>query len=117
MLCEEKTVWCAIISPYLIYPTGHAAIMMTIYTIVVLSFERLHAICTPLTHIPIFWPYLITIIFSSVTIIIPLFFHYRLVYDEVGNVSVTVNPMYENEVYNTYFHSTVLVIGNNIERF
>ena len=90
---------------------------MTIYTIVVLSFERLHAICSPLTHIPIFWPYLITIVFSSITITIPLFFHYQLVYDKVGNVFVTVNPMYENEVYNTYFHSTVLVIGNKLKMF
>ena len=105
-------MWCAIIIPYLIYPTGHAAIMMTIYTIVVLSFERLHAICSPLTHIPIFWPYLITIFFSAITIVIPLFFHYQLVFDEDGSVSITVNPMYENETYNTYFHAGVLIIGN-----
>ena len=111
-LCEEKTLWCAIIPIYLIYPASHAAIMMTIYTVVVLSFERLHAICSPLTHIPIFWPYLITIIFSSITVIIPLFFHYQLVFDEDENVFITVNPMYEDEIYNTYFHAGVLMIGN-----
>ena len=110
-LCEEKSVWCAIIEPFLLYPIGYAAIMMTIYTIVVLSFERLHAICSPLTHIPIFWPYFITIVFYSITLMIPLFFHYQLVYDEGGNVTATVNPMYENPIYNTCFHSAVLVIG------
>ena len=110
-LCEEKSVWCAIIEPFLLYPIGYAAIMMTIYTIVVLSFERLHAICSPLTHIPIFWPYFVTIVFYSITLMIPLFFHYQLVYDEAGNVTATVNPMYENPIYNTCFHSAVLVIG------
>ena len=104
-------MWCAIIGPYLVYPTGHAAIMMAFYTIVVLSFERLHAICSPLTHIPLFWPYLITIIFSSITVIIPLFFHYQLVFDEGENVYITINPMYENDIYNTYFHAAVLMIG------
>ena len=112
MLCEGKTLWCAIIEPYLIYPIGHATIMMAFYTIVVLSFERLHAICSPLTHIPIFWPYLITIIFSSITVVIPLFFHYQLAYTEDGNVYIAINPMYENEIYNTYFHVGVLMIGN-----
>ena len=111
MLCEGKTLWCAIISPYLMYPTGRAAIMMAFYTIVVLSFERLHAICSPLTHIPIFWPYFITIVFYSITLIIPLFFHYQLIYDKTGTVTVTVNPMYENPIYNTCFHSAELVIG------
>ena len=110
-------MWCAIISPYLIYPTGHAAIMMAFYTIVVLSFERLHAICSPLKHIPLFWPYLITIIFSSITVIIPLFFHYQLVFDEDENVYVTNNPMYENDIYNTYFHAGVLMIGNLVLYF
>ena len=110
-LCEEKSLWCAIIEPYLIYPIGYAGIMMTIYTIVVLSFERLHAICSPLTHIPTFWPYFITIVFYSITLIIPLFFHYQLIYDKTGTVTVTVNPMYENPIYNTCFHSAELVIG------
>ena len=85
---------------------------MTIYTIVVLSFERLHAICSPLTHVPIFWPYLITIIFYSITLIIPLFFHYQLDINEVGDVTETLNPTYENAIYDGCFHAGVLLLGN-----
>ena len=111
MLCEGNNLWCAIIHPYLIYPTGHAAIMMTIYTIVVLSFERRHAICSPLTHVPIFWPYFITIVFSSITMTIPLYSHYQLVYDEDGNVTVTDCVCKLNVIYNIYFNAGILVIG------
>ena len=105
-------MWCAIISPYLIYPTGHAAIMMAFYTIVVLSFERLHAICSPLTHIPIFWPYLITIMFYSINLIIPLFFHYKEEYDKAKDKVTRGNPMYEELIYDTCFHSGLLLLGN-----
>ena len=112
MLCEEKTLWCAIIHSYIIYPIWYATFTMTIYTIVALSFERLHAICSPLTHIPIFWPYLITSIFYSMTLTIPLFFHYKLEYDEAGEVAATKSPMYESRIYDTCFHSGVVLLGN-----
>ena len=111
MLCEGKTLWCAIIGPYLIYPTGHAAIMMAFYTIVVLSFERRHAICAPLTHVPKFWPYFITIVFSSITMTIPLYSHYQLVHDEYGNITVTDCVCKLNVIYNIYFNAGLLVIG------
>ena len=109
--CEEKNLRCTIIHPYL-YPVCYGAFTMTIYTIVVLSFERLHAICSPLTHVPIFWPYLITIIFYSITLIIPLFFHYQLDINEVGDVTETLNPTYENAIYDGSFHAGVLLLGN-----
>ena len=112
--CEEKTLWCAIIPIYLIYPASHAAIMMTIYTVVVLSFERLHAICSPLTHIPKFWPYFITILFSSITMIIPLFFHHQLVHDDNGSITFTDCVCKLNVIYNITFHTGVLIIGNSI---
>ena len=109
--CEEKNLRCTIIHPYL-YPVCYGAFTMTIYTIVVLSFERLHAICSPLTHVPIFWPYLITIIFYSITLVIPLFFHYREEYDKTRDEGTRGNPMYEELIYDTCFHSGLLLLGN-----
>ena len=110
LLCETKIIWCSNIHLYL-HPIGYAVFTMTIYTIVVISFERLHAICSPLTHIPIFWPYLITIIFYSFTLIIPLFFHYKEEYDKAGD-KTRGNPMYEELIYDTCFHSGLLLLGN-----
>ena len=85
---------------------------MTIYTIVVISFERLHAICSPLTHIPIFWPYFITIIFYSITLIIPLFFHYKEEEDKARDESTRGNPMFEDAILDTCFHLGLLLLGN-----
>ena len=85
--------------------------MMTIYTIVVLSFERRHAICAPLTHVPKFWPYFVTIVFSSITMTIPLYSHYQLVHDEDGNITVTDCVCKLNVIYNIYFNAGLLVIG------
>ena len=110
-LCETNTMWCSNIHLYL-HPIGYAVFTMTIYTIVVISFERLHAICSPLTHIPIFWPYLITIIFYSITLMIPLFFHYREEYDKTRDKETRGNPMYEELIYDTCFHSGLLLLGN-----
>ena len=81
------TVWYAICYPFIIYPLQHYALMATVYIVAVLSLERLHAICSPLTHEPYFWPYFLMILIYPFTLIFPELFHFKLDYDEFGTIT------------------------------
>ena len=92
---ESKPEWYSVLYPYVIYPLSHGTVLLTVYTVVVLSFERLHAICSPLTHEPYFWPYFLMVLSSPITLVVPIFFHYHLDYDQVGNIKGSVKIVTE----------------------
>ena len=83
---ETKPIWYSILYPYVIYPLLYVTALTSIYTVVVLSFERLHALTSPLTHEPHFWPYFLMILSSPICFIIPFFFIFHLDYDVNGSI-------------------------------
>ena len=117
MLVNEASIpeWYAILYPYVIFPLIHGTVITTVYTVVVLSFERLHAICSPLTHEPYFWPYFLMILSSPFSFIVPLFFHHYLEHDKTGHI-IGFSPglIDQNKIYKIYWESGILVIGSII---
>lgn len=85
-IIPNGAVWYHICYPFIIYPLQHYALMATVYTVVVLSLERLHAICSPLTHEPYFWPYFLMILAYPFILIFPELFNFKLDYDEFGTI-------------------------------
>ena len=106
-------VWYSISYPFIIHPLIYGTVIPTVYTVVVLSFERLHAICSPLTHEPYFWPYFLMILSSPFTTIIPIFFKFHLDYDESGDI-IGYSPAIDNEVYKIYWQAGALILGTVI---
>ena len=60
-----KPMWFTYLYPYFLYPLTGISHFCTIYMVVALSIERRHAICSPLTHEPKVWPYIIAVIFTA----------------------------------------------------
>ena len=53
--------WYVLLFPYLFHPFKSIFISASIFMVVAISAERHRAICSPLTHRPAFWPYVILV--------------------------------------------------------
>lgn len=60
-----EPLWYRLSFPYILWPLKWVFMSCTIFMVVAISAERYRAICSPLTHRPKFWPYVIMVIISA----------------------------------------------------
>ena len=61
----HEPLWYRVTYPYLLGPIKWMFFTCTIYMVVAISAERHRAICSPLTHRPTFWPYVLLVLCIS----------------------------------------------------
>ena len=61
----KEPMWYRITYPYILWPMNKMFFAATVFMIVAISAERHRAICSPLTHRPTFWPYVLLVLCIS----------------------------------------------------
>ena len=60
-----EPLWYRTTYPYFLWPMNGMFFAATVFMIVAISAERHRAICSPLTHRPTFWPYVLLVLCIS----------------------------------------------------
>ena len=60
-----EPIWYRVSYPYVLWPLKWMIMSCTIFLVVAISAERHRAICSPLTHRPTFWPYVLMVVCTA----------------------------------------------------
>ena len=62
---KPEPYWYRLIYPHVLCPLKGFILSCTIFMVIAISAERHRAICSPLTHKPTFWPYVLMVIATA----------------------------------------------------